>query len=235
MDNEREPIIQIILVFSILVILGNLLLLDWVYLTKMTSEKRVAEQKPKEKTTTLSLEKLGVGGEGPVEVTLSEEDEFRLLNACRTEVSQAIATISGEGKEIKEVVKEVVVPTVSTASKEYYVPLGTGEVTESMDWVEITGAQADINSGSYGRIKEVYFQANLRMPSGTGRVYAMLYNITDKHPVWNSEVSSISTTGENVSAKINLDEGSKLYKLKMKLSIPHKGNCDLARVKIVTY
>ena len=208
---KEKPVIKIIFVFLILLVLGNLLLLDWVYFSKR-------EETKEEKTS----------------VSISEEEKISLLNACRDicgeEILRAIATISGKGV-IKEVTKEVVTPA---AAKEYYIPLGSGEVS-SLDWVEITGAEAYIDSSKYGKIKEAYFEAILKMPQGTGTVYAMLFNTTDKHPVWGSEVSSISTTGERVSAKINLDEGNKLYRLKMKLSIPHKGICDLARVKIITY
>jgi hypothetical protein len=234
MGEEKESIIHIVLVVCILAILGNLILLDWVYLVGVPQKATQREAKSgaalleKDKET-ISASPLGVGGQGPSEVNFSEEEKLKLLNACKAEISQAMSTISSQkGKT------ETVVTTPATSTKEYYVPLGSGEVT-SLEWVEITGAEAYIDSKSYGRIKEVYFQANLRMPSGTGKVYAMLYNMTDKHPVFNSEVSSISTSGESVSSKINLDEGNKLYRLKMKLSIPHKGNCDLARVKIVTY
>ena len=220
METENKSIIHIILVFLILVVLGNLLLLDWVYLVGV----------PQKTSLSPSSSSLGVGGEGPIEVIFPEEEKLKLLNACKAEVSAAIATVSAKGGETTKTT--VTVP--SSLSKEYYVPLGSGEVT-SLDWVEITGAEAYIDKSKYGRIKEVSFEANLRMPSATGSVYAMLFNMTDKHPVWNSEVSSISQTGERVSAKINLDEGNKLYRLKMKLSIPHKGVCDLARVKIVTY
>ncbi len=78
--------------------------------------------------------------------------------------------------------------TVSGSAKEYYVPLGSG-TNASDDWVDVAGASAYVDTASYGRMKQATFEATVTVPAGSQRVWVRLYNATDKHPVWFSEVT----------------------------------------------
>jgi len=74
----------------------------------------------------------------------------------------------------------------------------------------------------------------MRIPTANGRVYAKLYNVTDKHDVWYSEVwveGSTSYRAETTS--INLSSGRKLYRVMMKSQMSNEVVLDLARLKIV--
>lgn len=125
--------------------------------------------------------------------------------------------------------------TVSSSAKEYYVPLGSGtNVTD--DWTDVVGASATIDTASYGRIKQVTFEATVTVPSGAQKVWVRLFNATDKHPVWYSEVSTDSSGPILLaSPAITLDKGNKVYQVQMKTQLKNLTNLVQSRVRITTY
>ena len=95
--------------------------------------------------------------------------------------------------------------TGGTSAREYFIPLGTG-INQTDEWQDVDGAQAYVDSTQYRKLKKVTFEATLEIPAGAQISYVRLFNATDKHPVWYSE---ISTGGSNpqllVSSPITLE------------------------------
>ncbi len=118
-------------------------------------------------------------------------------------------------------------------SKEFYIPLGVG-MTRSNQYAELFGAEASIDSRNYATIKQVTFEVFLRNPTGNGRVYAKLFNVTDKHDVWFSEVFMEGDSVTKKEAKITIDPGNKLYRVMLQSTLGYDAYVDAARVKIVT-
>lgn len=131
-------------------------------------------------------------------------------------------------------INQVVGKTSANSAKEYYVPLGSG--TNSTDtWTDVAGASAYIDTVSYGKIKKATFEATISVPSGSQQVWVRLYNSTDKHPVWYSEVST-DNSGPIllVSPAITLDSGNKLYQVQMKSQLKGFTNLTQSRIHITT-
>lgn len=128
-------------------------------------------------------------------------------------------------------------PTTSSVAKEYYIPFGAGQIM-SDEWQDVPGLAAYIDSTKYGKIKTVTFEASMHVPTGNGQGYAQLFNATDQHPVWFSEVSmAVGDTSKSqllVSQPVTLDLGNKLYKVQMKTSLRYLTILDSARVHIIT-
>lgn len=155
---------------------------------------------------------------------------------CLDQISnlkKEIAKITpGVIKEVEKVETQTVVSD-SSSVKEFYITFGSGS-TESDSWEDIPGLSAYINSDNYKNIQSVVFEASLRIPTANGKVYARLYNKTDKRPVWFSEVSFEGDTSTLKRAEnITLNQGNKLYQVQMKTSMKYKSLIDSARVKIV--
>lgn len=124
---------------------------------------------------------------------------------------------------------------IATPMKEVYVPLGTGTNTTT-DWTDVKGAAAYIDTRLYGKFKKVTFEASLSIPSGNQTVYVRLYNATDKHPVWYSEMSMSGAGPELLtSSAVTLDSGNKLYQVQMKSQLGAPTNLLQGRVHIITY
>lgn len=126
--------------------------------------------------------------------------------------------------------------SISTATaKEYFVPLGTGTNATS-DWTDVIGASATVDTTQYPKIKKVVFEATLAVPTGNQVAYVRLFNKTDGHPVWFSELS-MNTTGPTLltTQAITLDRGSKLYQVQMKTQLKYPANLNQSRIHITTY
>ncbi len=129
------------------------------------------------------------------------------------------------------------IPTQSQSSfvKEFFVPFGFGSSTAD-DWKDVGGLKATIDSTNYGDIKTVTFEASIRIPTGNEAAYVRLYNVTDKHPVWYSDLLlEGGTPSLLVSKPITLDSGNKTYQVQMKTSLKYEAFLDQARLHIVTF
>src|SRR4030067_1857406 len=73
--------------------------------------------------------------------------------------------------------------------KEYFIAFGSGSGS-SGDWEDVSGLEAVIDFGNYQNIKEIKFETSVSVPTGNESVSVRLYNKTDKHPVWNSELNT---------------------------------------------
>lgn len=121
------------------------------------------------------------------------------------------------------------------AVREYYIPFGQGTSTAT-DWTDVEELQVTIDSKLYGMRRDVLFEASMHIPTGNETAYVRLYNVTDKHPVWFSDVSMDGGAGRLlVSKPVHLDEGKKLYQVQMKTSLGSQAVLDQARLHVVVY
>ena len=116
-----------------------------------------------------------------------------------------------------------------------YINIGFG-TNQSSDWTDVFGATTTADIGEYKNIKEVRFEAFVNVPITNGTVSVRLYNKTDKHPVWNSEVTHEGTvdTYHFISPIISYDTGPKLYQVQMKSQLGIVANLVQSRIAIVT-
>lgn len=118
--------------------------------------------------------------------------------------------------------------------KEFYIPLGSG-TTRSNVWQDIAGAEAVIDAANFPTIKSATFEVFLSIPTANGMIKAKLYNVTDKHDVWFSEVSGEGPTLTKKEASISLETGAKTYRVMGLSSLKYEANIENARIRIVTY
>lgn len=128
------------------------------------------------------------------------------------------------------------VTSVLSGSGEFFIPLGTGSSTAN-EWTDVPGVQAYVDSKQYKNIKKITFEASIVLPNGLQNVYVRLFNKTDKHPVWFSEISMPSSTTSQliISNHITLDPGNILYQVQMKTQLQAPANLVQSRIHILTY
>lgn len=164
-----------------------------------------------------------------VSQTVSQEQKT-CSPVCLQEIENATASLQLTKPQTP--VKAVAKTTVVRGPKDYYIPLGTG-YTQSNEWVDVAGTDTTIDPANYGKIKSAIFEASMRIPVANGTMYARLYNVSDKHPVWFSEVSTsagVSTT--MTSGNMTLDAGNKLYRVQIKTSLQYPSYLDFTRIRI---
>ncbi|MCJ7792457.1 MAG: hypothetical protein MUP45_00545 [Candidatus Marinimicrobia bacterium] len=204
---------EMVFLFSIFLLWLNVLFLNFKVLTK---EKREEMASTTAETSPVI---------SPLPFTSEENQE-----ACPEACWQALATTAGQ---INQASSSSAPPLISLTVKEVYIPLGTGS-TKSQDWEAINGAEAVIDLANYPQIKSIIFEASIRIPTANGRVYAKLYNVTEQHDVWYSEVSSEGPVSQREESKeISLGSGRKLYRVMMKSTMSYEAILDSARIKII--
>ena len=146
---------------------------------------------------------------------------------CKAEIKNAVDKAFSNTTPIK-------LMSNTSAVREFFVTLGSGSST-TLDWTDVPGAQTYIDSTAYSNIKSVTFEASLYTPTGNQTANARLYNVTDAHPVWNSEVTVDGGTPQlKISNTISLDRGSKLYQVQMKTQLQSRTNLENARIHLIT-
>jgi len=123
----------------------------------------------------------------------------------------------------------------SSQIREFFVPIGSG-TNSSEDWEDVPGLQVIVDTAQYGKIKNAYFEAAVYVPSGNQIVHVRLYNATDKHPVWYSELAfpNANTSQQLTSDNITLDQGNKAYKVQMKTQLKIPASLNSSRIRILT-
>lgn len=203
-----------VIIFLVFILL-NLIYLDWKIFFAATPTKTQETMTASPETTPSQLTGTTTGNEN----TCSP--------ACLSAIQQATATATTTTKTIT---------TGSSAVREYFVPFGSGS-SSNRDWANVGGLSAYINTANYPRIKKVTFEASVSVPTGNETVTVRLYNVTDDHPVWFSDVYFDGGTdaGLLISQPITLDPGKKQYQVQMKTQLTYPANLDQARVRIITY
>lgn len=162
---------------------------------------------------------------------------IQIVQSPNTTVALAITpTLTAIPTPATTAVKTVVVnpPAKSSDVKEYYVPLGAGSAS-STTWTDVPGMQGYVDRNAYGTLKKVTFEASFYTPTGNQAVSIRLYNVTDQHPVWNSDVSGDGGVSQlKISAPITLDVASKLYSVQMMTQLGALTQIQNARIHILT-
>lgn len=150
------------------------------------------------------------------------------INSLETSLSQVIATSS-------QVPQSNSSPQTNNQVKEYFVTIGSGTGT-SDTWQDVPGLQVTIDSSQYGKIKAAYYEASVYVPNSNQIVYVRLYDVTDDHQVWYSDLTfnNAGTAQTQTSQPIVLESGNKIYRVQMKTELKFTTNVT-SRIRIDTY
>ncbi len=139
---------------------------------------------------------------------------------------------------IEPTLTETVTPTqsvtpviIDSSVKEYFVAFGSG-TSSADDWADVDGLEANVDFSSYGNVKDIIFEVSVSVPTANQLVWVRLYNKTDKHPVWNSEVSTSGSSGYTYSKSLIYDQGAKDYQVQVKTQLKYPANITQARLHI---
>lgn len=117
--------------------------------------------------------------------------------------------------------------------KEYFISFGGGTST-SGDWADVLGLEASVDGSRYGNVISTHFVITGYIPTGNQIAYVRLFNKTDKHPVWFSDIQFEGSQAQLlVSKPITLEVGEKTYQVQMKSQLKFETIITQARLKIV--
>lgn len=167
-------------------------------------------------------------------LALQSFQQFRAGSSSQVQTSQVITPTDTPTPTIIPFSPTPIITTVlqqAPAAKEIFIPLGTGQ-NSSSDWADISGAEVSIDSTKYPGIKQVIFEAAISVPTANETVWVRLFNATDGHPVWFSEMNMGGASQFLTSQPIVLDTGDKTYQVQMKTQLQYPANLTESRIHI---
>lgn len=227
MDSESRSFFsrESLFIITCALIIVNLAVLDIAFIKNFQTKTILEESSDNKPSLT-----------PPINQSLQKlQEDASCPSSCLSKINEATSSIKLVPTNSAQKPQPNLSDSGYSSVKEFFVPFGSGS-NSTDDWADVSGLQAYIDSASYGRIKSVTFEATVRIPTGNETAYVRLFNLTDKHPVWFSEVSLEGGTAKLLTSKpITLDSGNKLYQVQMKTSLKYPAILDQVRLHIITY
>lgn len=153
-------------------------------------------------------------------------------------VGSAIATLSAKTtvKTTETPKVQIATTTKSTSSKNQiqYIPVGGAGSTTKTDWADLYNTDFFLDTGEYGKIKEIRWSANVKIFQN-GQSFARLFDVTHGTAIQGSEISTTSTSFQLIeSSPLTFLGGKNVYRVQMKSLTGYEASFDSGRIKIVT-
>lgn len=212
-------------------LLINLLVIDYFIITQKNETKTSETEKMQMPSLRLN------NAEETIKKIPDENNNSQIIQNLRSEIYEATRSLTLQlvqmNSDVPASQNENSIITAQTSSvKEYYIPLGTGSTT-STEWIDLPGVEAFVAPDNYRKLKSMYFEAGLLIPTGNGQILARLKNITDNVSLIESEVKYEGSTGKLVSSgKIPLPFSTKLYRVQIRSSIGAEVVIAQSRIKL---
>lgn len=136
--------------------------------------------------------------------------------------------------EVKTIVQKETKIVVQTDQKEIFIPLGSG-LAGTNSFSDISGSDVTVDFSKYSDIDYMVFEASIWVLYGNGRAYGQVKNVTDKNPLFESQISSNSSSGEvKTSGRLLISSGVKTFRMMAKTDLTDfPAHLENGRLKIV--
>lgn len=125
-------------------------------------------------------------------------------------------------------------PKTKVRSTTYVTLSGSGSTTAT-DWVNVPGSDFYFSPEDYPGLVSVYFEANIKLMTGSGRAYVRLYDSTHGIGVQGSEASTQAGTDTVVeSGQVSFWAGKNLIRVQMKSLTTESTVYNSGRLRIIT-
>jgi len=208
-----------LLVLLGILILGNLVFLDWWFIKNRFKAELGKTDLSREASQPAS----------GVQETLVFECDQNCQKIVEEKVAEAVAKIPTQ----KPSKISSSMPTVQPSSKVTYIPLVSDGSTSETSWTDITPSDFYFNLTDYPGVKSARFEVYLKSKHQAGRIYLRLYDATNKRAVDFSDLSSSSESFElQRSSDLVIWQGNNLYRLQAKTLNGIEGYFKDAKLKI---
>lgn len=218
-------ILPIILIFFTFIIIGNLVLLDYFFVSQRND---LLDLQTRVTTQSDTIKKIGQRLYAPTDFDMAKsQPQTTCPLACDAVIKAATSAI----KPVTQLVAPVTSSPAAILKGEFFIPLGQGSISIANTWTDLFGTQTTFDTTNFNNIVAAFFEASLRVK--TGEVQVRLYDSTTPAVFWTSVLKSSSTTGETVSLPVKLFSGKKTYRVQI-MSTMDTGYLDQARIRIIT-
>lgn len=117
--------------------------------------------------------------------------------------------------------------------EEVYIPLGTA-TTQLANYQSVPGLEAQIDSTKYPNIATATFEATVTNPNASQQVWLQLFDATNNHPVWYSQVTYQGGGSSTlISSPITLSQGNVTYQVQAQTQLQAPAQITNARVHLI--
>ena len=201
--------IRIILLLGFLILVTNVLALNFFVFNQKMQIDSLAARRPVEKV-----------------VTVEKPIDNQPLVASPTPIVTVVETTKTNTVYINQTAK-------TSTPKEFVIPMGSGTVGQSNDFVDVYSAQTAINTSNYPKIKQAYFEVVMHLPNAQGEMEARLVDDSTPYIFAGQVLKTQSGSGQLLSTAFPIQTGDKKYHVQLKSTIGD-GVLDSARIRLFT-
>lgn len=116
-----------------------------------------------------------------------------------------------------------------------YFPISVSGSSMANDWTSLSGTDFYFNTTDYAGLKQIQFEANIRLFNGNGTVYVRLFDVTRGVAIQGSEAQASSQSSTPVVASpVVFGSGNNLIRVQVKSLTADTAIFDSGRLKIIT-
>ncbi len=128
-----------------------------------------------------------------------------------------------------------VAPTPVKTIRLTYVPIPSSGNTTNNEWTDLSGTDFYFNTAEYTGLKQVQFEATMKLLNGNGTAYLRLFDTTNGIAVQGSEVETTSQSSTVIVASpLNFWAGKNLIRVQAKSLTADTAIFDGGRLKVIT-
>lgn len=167
-------------------------------------------------------------------VKSKEEDTPSQVNVNATNDECGESCQSYINEQISELQTNTIPQDVQqNAVEEVYIPLGSA-TTQLTSWQSVPGLEAQVDTTKYPNIASATFEATVTNPNATQQVSLQLYDATNNHPVWFSQVSYQGGSSQTlISNPITLSSGNVTYQVQAQTQLGAPTQIINARIHLI--
>ncbi|MDP3954948.1 MAG: hypothetical protein Q8Q15_01115 [bacterium] len=213
-----DKFLKITLFFLGILVIANLLFLDFVWFEK--KESPVAVVKTQKETDNIQH----------CDSSCQEEIQKEVKRAVAVPTSVTAKTVKEESAAVPTLIPTSVTAQSSSVS---FISIGSSGSTSETSWTDIPGTEFYFNLVDYSNLKSVRWEVNLRSFLAGNAVSVRIYDATNSRAVDSSELST--TSGASVIVRSNdlsIWRGNNLYRVQAKSSSGNPVYLDAPRLKI---
>ncbi len=170
----------------------------------------------------------------------NDDSEQALASVSESESEQQTQDSCGEDcqdyidEQISQLKTDVIPQNIQSNSvEEVYIPLGTA-TTQFANYQSVPGLEAQIDLTKYPNIATATFEASVTNPNASQQVWLQLFDATNNHPVWYSQVTYQGGGSSTlISSPITLSTGNVTYQVQAQTQLQAPTQITNARVHLI--
>jgi hypothetical protein len=154
---------------------------------------------------------------------------------CKNYIDEKIAVIKITSAPTAKAAITVAAPVRAKVQSTQFFPISVSGSVTNTEWTDISGSDFYFNTADYSGLKQIQFEATIRLFNGNGKVYVRLFDATHGIAVQGSQSEATGQSATVVTASPAVFwSGNNLIRVQLKSLTADTAIFDSGRLKIIT-